>query len=344
MKQNRIMSGLALAAAGWLAVAPGARAQTPARAILELERGGGRVDVMLLGREEDRVFYRRHDSPPGVSATYLLRDIQAGEFSIDVFEAEGLSRAAARERRWDDAANLLLARVHPAMPYLDIPDNNALEHVLQAAEYLLISARAHGRRRGDANRELANRMYVSAFQTLRAAGRAQWHPMGEVAHLRAILCLIELGRIDDAQRALNDVRKPSRGDAAFGVYGLVEAKLIFARGDSRRALDVLIPSLLYENKDIGVFPEALMFSAQLYEDILEVHRTRDVYYEVARLFPGTEWQSEALWRLGNIHDFKMTQEVEDVDVLQVFFGVDEDMDETVAKFLEERRSAQDVKK
>ncbi|MDZ4198889.1 MAG: hypothetical protein U1E27_06340, partial [Kiritimatiellia bacterium] len=126
----------------------------------------------------------------------------------------------------------------------------------------------------------------------------------------------------------------ARGDGAFGVYALARARLTYARGDSRAALDLLIPSILYENKDVDVFPESLMLSAECYEDILEIHRTRDVYYEIARLFPGTEWAVEARQRLWTIHRNQMTKETEDVDVVAVFFAGKEDMDEVVAEYLD----------
>jgi hypothetical protein len=130
------------------------------------------------------------------------------------------------------------------------------------------------------------------------------------------------------------MRVPGRGDGSFGIYSLAQAKLRHARGDARAALDQLVPSLLYENKDVAVFPEALMLAAQCYEEINDIHRTRDVFYEVARVFPGTEWAEVAHERLVTIQRENLIGDAEDVAVTTVFFGGKDDMEQLVVEYLE----------
>ena len=305
--------------------------QQSVRALLQLQ--ADRLDVLLVGREGDQIYYRRHDAPEGSSAALKAANILGGEFEVEIDES--LVNTALKEKKWDVAAQLILARVNPALPYLDIRDNNAVDPAIQAGSFLMLAARKSGREEGDRARKTAERFYQAAFQVFRAVQRSSdWHPFGEAAGFRAVLCQIALGKLDEATSALAKARVPARGDGAFGIYALAQAKLKHARGDARVAIDLLIPSLLYENKDIDVFPEVLMLLAQCYEEINEIHRTRDVFYEIARIFPGTEWADVARERLVVIRRENMTKDVEDVAVTTVFFAGKEDMDALVDEYLE----------
>lgn len=329
MKRNRMAWMAALVLAGWIRADA---QQQPARAILQMNNGD-RLDILLVGRDGERILYRRHDSVAGASAAMSLDQIFAGEFEVDIDEA--LVNSALREKKWDAAAQMLLGRIGQTLPYLDIPDNNAVDPALQAGGLLMRLAREAGRGTGEKAEKDAARYNQAAYNVFRSVGRASnWHPFGEAGAIRAVLCQIALGKLDDAQKSLAAIRVPGLGDGSFGIHALARAKLAHARGDARGALDLLVPSILYENKDVTVFPEALMLAAQCYEEINEIHRTRDGYYEVARIFPGTEWAEVARERLVNIRRENLTGDAEDVAVTTVFFAGNEDMDKLVDEYLE----------
>lgn len=323
---------------GWmvvLALAGGIRAgaqQQPIRALLQMQ-SGERLDVLFVGRDGEKILYRRHDSAAGASAAMAVEQVFAGEFEVDIDEV--LVNTALRDKKWDAAAQMILVRAGPTLPYLDIPDNNAVDPALQAGGLLMRLARQSAGSTGEKAEKESVRYYQAAFNVFRAVGRSsEWHPFGEFGALRAVLCQIALGKLDDAQKALEEMRVPARGDGSFGIYSLTQAKLLHARGDARAALDKLVPSILYENKDVAVFPEALMLAAQCYEEINEIHRTRDVFYEVARVFPGTEWAEVARERLVTIQRENLTGDAEDVAVTTVFFAGNEDMGDLVNEYLE----------
>lgn len=289
-------------------------------------------EVFLLGRSGPDVIYRTPNAPPGVSATMKPDAIQRAEFDIKLDERQVFS--LARRREWRAAAQAILPAIQPALPYLDLPENNAVEHAMTAGLYLRKAAQLAAR--GDVRaREDAPRFLTAAYNVLVAAGRASWHYYGDVARIRAVLCLIDLGRLDDAERELNRGREPEQGDAAYGPYWLARGELLFARRKYLEAMDAAVRAVLYETKDVETFPDALILTARCYEELNELHRTRDIYYEVARLFRGTDWGDLALDRLRRIQREGMASEKEEAILTAVFFGSDEDMDEIIKKFLEE---------
>ena len=58
---------------------------------------------------------------------------------------------------------------------------------------------------------------------------------------------------------------------------------------------------------------------------MEPYRARDVYYEVAKLFPDTEWAKSAREHLQFIMDKGLTKDKEKSDIEIVFFGLNEDV-------------------
>mgnify|MGYP005842711857 CR=1 FL=1 len=287
-------------------------------------------EVYLLGRSGPDVLYRTPNAPAGVSATIKPDGIQRAEFDIKVDER--VAYAFARRREWISAAQTILPAIQPTLPFLDLPDNNAAEWAMAAGLYLRKAAQTSAR--GDARaRADAPRLFAAAQTVLTAAGRASWHYFGEVARIRAILCQIDLGRLDDAAKELARIREPEKGDATYGAYWLAQGELLFARKKYPEAMDAAIRSLIYETKDAETFPDALILSARCYEEMNEMHRTRDIYYEVARLFRGTDWGDLSRVRLRRIMKDDLAAEEEDPDIAAVFFGSAEDMKESITQFL-----------
>ena len=75
--------------------------------------------------------------------------------------------------------------------------------------------------------------------------------------------------------------------------------------------------------------------------MFDAYRARDVYYELARLFPGTEWQDLATARLRHIMAAGTTTEKEETSIANVFFGLDEDMNAKARELLSSPATAED---
>lgn len=311
-----------------------AKPADPGGVLVRLVKGEQAVrEVVLVRREESTIFFRLTNSPPGVLSSFEPSQVDEADFRLAIPEQQAY--AEATQRRWLDAARRLHGAIAPALPYLDLPRNNVFEPAVAAAWYYVRAAQQSARK-GEAGRPEAVRLFGEAQKLFSAAGRAaSWHPYGEPAGIRAFLCWIEVGRLDEAEAGLARQREPEVGDAAWGVYWLARAHLLYARERPRPALDAVILSILHENKDVETFPDALMLSGQCYEDVNEPHRARDVYYEVARLFPGTDWGDEARLRLATMMDLGMTATPEDPNISGIFFGTEENMNELAQKYLKE---------
>ncbi len=332
----------AIATAALLAAGLGASAQTNAPAkpaapegvLVRLGKEGEAIrEVILVKREGPEIYFRMTNSPPGVMSSFKVEAFDDAEFKVVVPEEKAY--AASTQRRWAQAAALLHGALAPTFPFLDLRENNATEPVMAAARYYLRAAQ-QAFKRGEAGRPEAEKWYGYAHALFTAAGRsANWHPYGESSVIRAQMCLIEIGRLDEAAKGLAAAREPAPGDASYGIFWLAKARLLYAQEKPRDALDAAVQSVIHENKDVETFPDALMLAAQCYEDVNEPHRARDVYYEVARLFTGTDWGDEARLRLKFIMENGMTASGEDPNIAGIFFGTEEDMNALANKYLKE---------
>ncbi len=86
-----------------------------------------------------------------------------------------------------------------------------------------------------------------------------------------------------------------------------------------------------------LFPAALLLSADCYAALGEYHRARDVYYEVAMLFPNTDWGEDALEGLRRVMEGKKTAEKEQTALEDVFFNVTEDMNALAEELLKKKK-------
>lgn len=283
-------------------------------------------ELMLVSREKDTLFYRLPNSPEGVQATLPLRAVADAEFVFKIDEAAELK--AWQQGRPDLAGMVLMKAVSGTLPYLDLPGNNAVEPVAQAAEYFMKSADAL---QGAA----AAKFYNQALAAWDAVSRARWHVLAEIADLQAVRCQLGLGKLDEAEKRLEDVRDPSEYDASFGIYWLAKSEMYAARGMTNEAIDSVARSVAFETKDLSVFPDALRQSAEAYAAKDEWFRVRDVNYELARLFRDTSWGRRAARDLDEVMQQGHTRTNEENNAAQAFFGADEDMNELADKLLEE---------
>jgi TolA-binding protein len=340
MKTVRSMA-LILAASIALGVARPCIAQTapaaPARAVAapkvvqaKLMFGKDEKEVDLVGREKKNLFYRPRGGPEGASMTAKLEDITEGEFVVEL-DGEAVSKALMNEN-WPAAAVLLTPVATPLLPYLDIPENNGLVIAMQAGQTLMKSAR-NMMVPGGASLKQATNVYLRAHQILKAVGIAEWTPDAEVARLNAVQCLIAIGDLKTAAKDLEATRTPESGDESFGLYWLAQAQLRYARGQLRPAMDAAVKSVVFDNKNIDTFPDALFMTGRCYEDFLEWYRARDVYYEIARLFPMTSYAETARAKLKYLMDKGVTKDKETSPIEAVFFNLDEDINAKVQTLL-----------
>ena len=346
MMRRTLKLALALCVTGGWVSAQQPPAAPPAPAATNLNSGLLRatlvtlkreLDVYLLERKGEDIFYRPPNVPAGVMAQVRLSEIQDAQFALDLDEAAIFN--AERERKWLAAAQLILPKVTPALPFLDLPGNNAADAALDAGRHLYRAARTFSQAGGEANIRYAQQRYTQARELLDRVAAVTWFPGSAEARLRSVQCLVDLGKLDDAGQALERVLEPEPAAAEFGLYWLTRANLHVANQEMAAAADAAARSLAFQNKDMETFVEASLLSARCCEDLLDMHRARDIYYEVARLFAGTEAGDRAKARLDYIMRNGLTKEKEAVNVAKVFFGSEEDLDALARDFLSGKASA-----
>lgn len=289
---------------------------------------GKQVKVTLVDCVEDKLYFIMGDSPVGNRLELECGKVESTFFELK-YDYAALNTALAT-RNWAAAARALTPTLTPTLPFLNLRDNNAVEKVLDLGNYMYSAAEATAdAARTEEEEAQAREQFKAAFRVYNAAGKAEWSSVGMVGRIKSYRCLVALDKAKTARALLEKLPTPMPGDRAYGLYWLLMGFLDFADGHHRAAMQDAVNSLCFENKDVDTFPDALLLSAQCYEELQEWHRARDVYYEVARLFPNTDWQDGAVRRLHFIMDRGLTKKKEEALVESVFFGVQEDMNKKV---------------
>ena len=292
------------------------------------------LEVTLIGHSESAIVVAG-SVPNAPGGRIELAKITRAQFEIDYDRYEVAK--AVRMNDWPGAARILLAPVKPLLPYLPIPENNAADLALELGTYMMRAGARTARMAGDdaAKRDLSLKQYEAANEIFKDCARVQWSSVGQVGVLKGCRCLLAMNKIKTAQFYVNQMVEPMPGDAAFGHYWLIRGELEFRAGHYREAMDAVLKSVCFENKDVETFPDALLLSARGYEELLEPYRARDVFYEVARLFPRTDWSAMALERLKLIMDKGLTKEKEKSAIENVFFKTADDMNKLVEQLLKD---------
>ncbi len=304
---------------------------TPVRAIITVADKDS--TVMLAGRTDTDLFYSPPNVPPGVYASIPLAGVQNArlEFTVDEMAVD----KAVVARRWREAAALVLRGIEPTLPYIDLPGNEAADAAASASIYLL-NAAALAQRSGAEGAKAAQPLLAMVVRLSdRLQGCAAWFNGAEAARLRAVQALTSLNRLDDAVKRMEDAAIPEPGDGDFGLYWLAKATLAEVRGEPREATDAAARSLAFDNKNPETFGPALMLYARSCENAQDWYRARDVYFEVSRLFRGTDYGDLARERLTFIMKEGLTSEKEAANVTKLFFGSEEDMDALAQTWLDE---------
>jgi tetratricopeptide (TPR) repeat protein len=296
------------------------------------------MDVMLVGVATGKVAYASLDAPTVAQGVVQTETIERAFFELALDFGE--LAQAERKRDWVGVYRILNTGLATAMPYLGLPDNNAVDPVMQMAGCMVrIAARGERQATTEEDRARAVKQYEAAYGVFQQLAKAEWSPLGSISVIKGAQCLLKMNKPKTAQFYLDEMPEPMPGDAAHGSYWLTRGLLAAQRGETRVAMDAAILSVDFENKDIETFPDALMLSARCYEELEEWHRARDVYFEVTSLFPNTDWADDAAARLDAVLKGGKTKAKEDSLIENVFFGVNEDIDELSRTLLKDRAKA-----
>jgi len=242
------------------------------------------------------------------------------------------------KKQWRKAFNIMFNKLQPYLSYLNLPDNNAIEPAFQMATYLMYECDKNAEfAETQKQKDYVKKQYEYAYNLYRYLRRADWTYYGLLSDLKGIKCLIRMGKTKTAEFKLDSMDKPIPGDMAMGLYWLNKSYIAWEQTNYPAAMDAAVMSVDFENKDIDTFPDALIMTAKCYEKLNNWYRARDVYYEIAKIFPNTEWEETALINLTSILNKKLTEKKEQQPLENVFFGFSEDINEQVEELLEAKK-------
>jgi len=293
---------------------------------------GKQRKVTFVDRTRDKLVFVMGESGFGARKELLAEDVEMCSFLVKI-EYRKLTQAT-RAQNWKRAIALLSPAITPLLPYLDLKNNNGADTALEFGDYMLRASDLDSlEARSTAEKAKVVGQFKKAYLVLRYVSRATWCPAGQIASLKSVKCLLALGKPKAAGTLFGRTEEPAPGDRAYGLYWLVKAEMDAEKSDFRSAMNGAVKSLSFENKDIDTFPDALMLSARCYEELQQWHRARDVYFEVAKIFPKTDWSRAARKRLTFIMAKGLTKTVEKAAIESVFFGLKEDMNKNVKELL-----------
>ena len=298
--------------------------------------------ITIVGRKDDSLIFTESDTGVGTRLALDTKRMTSTWFDFKYDRADVY--LLVRQRSWNKAVKLLLPVIKPTFPYLDLIGNNAVEPAFDLANYMMKGAEKRRLLANDDEAQLAlvKKQYASAYAVYKYIENAAWSPLAEMAALKRVQCLLELEKPKTAARLFEGLQDPQVGDRAYGLYWLLAARIHVEHGRFTEAMDASVKSVCFETKDIETFPDALLVSAQCYEELQNWYRARDVYYEVARIFPKTEWAELAQRRLRFIVKQGFTTEDETAAIETVFFGLNEDMNEMVDNLLSRQDAGGDA--
>ncbi len=304
---------------------------------IRTEEGYRRLELIDISRGE--LNFRIEGAPSGVQSSIELDRVLTTIFDVEYDRSAVF--AADRERNWVRAAGIILRSTSDTLPFLALPDNNAVEAVFRAGQYLERAANNQYMSGDPEQVEASRRTYEQAYRVLDAVAKAEWSYLSEPATLKAANCQAMLGNMENARRIWRNAREPDPYDGAFGQYWLTKGRMLFQEGRVREAADALAKTVIFDSKNGPVFCDALLMLGQSHEQMLEHHRARDVYFELARLFRRTEWGEKAIARLKYIMENELTAEDEPSEATRVFFALEEDMNALVEELLKDIREKEE---
>jgi tetratricopeptide (TPR) repeat protein len=276
-----------------------------------------------------------------------LNTIESVDFITDYDRYK--AKVLERKKDYSGAAALTVQSLSDVIPYISLPENNIVDPLFDAGYLYLDAASVYANIKSPQHdKAKADKEYKNAYWVFKKIEKAKWYFGAKIAELNAILCQIRLGELDLAVKNFSEVDEPAFGDAAFGVYWMIDAMIKFKQSKLSEALDSAVKSIVFDTKNINTFPESLLLSGYCYEDMLDNYRARDVYFEAAKLFRDTTEGDIAFSSSQFIRDKKLTAGAEPAGLEKVFFNAVEDtnkkMDDFIVVILEERRIKEEQRK
>lgn len=147
---------------------------------------------------------------------------------------------------------------------------------------------------------------VEAADTLRASGEYQAViplyreiekvvPQASKDNVRMWLayCLVLADRLDEANPIIDSLKEPASKDRLFSLYKLLQGSREHSNGNYNQALDVLTRGFVRAQTSYDWVPEMLYLIGDCYARATDTVAARNVWTEIAILYPESPWAGRA---------------------------------------------------
>lgn len=272
MSTKTIWAVGALACLAW-----GGAAAAELRAVLEVNGQSAPVNCTLLGRRGDVVLARPSGAQAG-TVSFRINALRAVRFALPANREP--YAAAVREGQWRKAAAWMKPWIAPLLPYLDLPDNNALAVAIQYADAL----RSGG--------EFADAL--SVYERIRACATPA---LADRMALWSAYCELERKNWDEADARWQAVKPPPHHSDAFLLYHLIGGRLLLRQHRPTDALDHLAQGAALGELENDLYPENLFTLAGVYREVAREMQQRQTNPAPAEVAYGRS-DVEAIWGAG----------------------------------------------
>jgi hypothetical protein len=248
------------------------------------------------------------------------------------------------QKKYSEAAEKIVNQISPAIKYINIPNNNIVDPLVDAAFLYIKAAETFSDKNSpEYNKSKAYKTYLKAYKVFKMITKAKWFEGLRSTKINIIYCILRMEKYDLVEKKMKEVKDiPEPEDSDYGTYWLIDAAIKFHKGMKEEALDSAVKSAVFDCKNIYTFPKALLLSAFCYEDILNNYRARDIYFETARLFFETPEGKIAFKSIQFIREKKLTEEPEAAGLEKVFFNSIEDVNKKVDEYIAVAKKRQHI--
>jgi hypothetical protein len=258
-----------------------AEAQSPSLPVTVRIKKGDASDFILLGRTARELRLQ----PPAGGGQVLLPVDNVAEVRFDLPPAYANVRPAYNAGRWPQVVSILRPIVTPMLPYLDLPNNNAVPLVLVVADSL--------RRSGD---------FSGAYDWLQPLTALPNAAQRQTGLVWSAYCKTLLHQGDNALSLLDKAGELGPGNRLFPLERLVRASVALDKKDYASAIDAAAQSTAFSPIESEWYPQTLYVSAESYRHMAETSAEEQplstngyrniatsLYKEIADLFPDSTW-------------------------------------------------------
>lgn len=231
---------LAAGALPWPLAAQGVRAKVA----FGTQRASG---YDLLGRKGDKISM----SPIGVGGLVSMSVSSITSLEIDPPKALNEAIFLMGQKKEADAIARLKQLARELTPYIEVPNNNAVDLICDAVDLLRSAER-----------------WPEAMEMLAAIKNPGAGSNAPRVDLLRAYCYTAMGKTLEAETVLKKAKQPERGDPLYAVAKIVESRVQLTVSNINQALDIIAQAIVDTPIESEYYPECLFVAGSCYHALV----------------------------------------------------------------------------